>query len=145
MAPIDARVPILPGILGYAGLIPFVVSGIGIWFVPTSQVEMLDKALLTYAACILAFMGAIHWGVALNSNANSWQLGASVLPALLAWLALNTPFPWVYSILIISFVVLCIVDSIATRSNYLPAWFPRLRTPLTLVVVLSLISGAIGR
>lgn len=139
------KMPFLPAILGYAGLIPFLVFGIGIWFVPPGLAEMVDRALLTYAACILAFMGAIHWGMAMNGDANSWQLGLSVLPALVAWLALNIPFPWEYSILILGFVALCIVDTLATRPKFLPGWYPRLRIPLTIVVVLSLISGALGQ
>ncbi len=142
LKPLDLKVPALPAILGYAGLIPFVVLGVGMWFVPSSQQEILNKALLSYAACILAFMGAIHWGLAMTAHANSMQLGLSVLPALLAWLALNSALTWSYSILIIGFVLLCFADSISTRQRNLPNWYPRLRVPLTLIVVVSLISGA---
>lgn len=141
----ETKVPYLPAMLGYAGLIPFVVLGVGLWFVPPGLAEMFDRALLTYAACILAFMGAIHWGMAMSEDANSWQLGLSVLPALLAWLALNISPSWEYSVLIIGFALLCMVDSLATRHKLFPGWYPSLRIPLTLVVVLSLISGALGQ
>jgi hypothetical protein len=130
--------------LGYAGLIPFIISAAGIWFASDNMARIFDQALLTYGACILAFMGAIHWGQAMLANSNSWQLGLSVIPSLLAWLALNLPSPWGYSILIICFAVLCVVDSVATRSNLLPAWYPHMRIPLTVIVVVSLIIGAFG-
>jgi hypothetical protein len=130
--------------LGYAGLIPFIISAAGIWFASDNMVRIFDQALLTYAACILAFMGAIHWGQAMLANSDSWQLGLSVIPSLFAWLALNVPSPWGYSILIICFAVLCVVDSVATRFNLLPAWYPRMRIPLTVIVVVSLIIGAFG-
>jgi len=140
----ESKIPFLPAVLGYAGLIPFLVLGVGLWFVPPGLVEMFDRALLTYAACILAFMGAIHWGIAMNRDVNSWQLGLSVVPALVAWLALNISSSWDYSILIIGFALLCVVDSLATRRKHFPGWYPRLRIPLTSVVVLSLISGALA-
>jgi len=140
----ESKVPFLAAMLGYAGLIPFLVFAVGLWIVPPVLTEMFDKALLTYAACILAFMGAIHWGAAMNGSVNSWQLGISVVPALVAWLALNISTSWDYSILIIGFALLCVVDSLATRRKLFPEWYPRLRIPLTSVVILSLISGALA-
>lgn len=141
---LNSKVPALPGILGYLGLLPFVFFAVTVWIAPDQQIVILNKLLLTYAACILAFMGAVHWGYAMVANANSWQLGLSVLPALLGWLALNMPSHWGYSVLIVSFVILCFADGRATQNNLAPAWYPRLRTPLTIVVILSLISGAFG-
>ncbi len=139
-----AKIPILPLLLGYAGLIPFIVSACGIWLASTGMAVVLNQALLSYAACILAFMGAIHWGYAMRSNADSWQLGLSVLPSLFAWLALNLPLPWAYAILTINFILLCIFDGVASRSGLLPWWYPSLRVPLTAIVVMSLIIGAFG-
>ncbi len=135
----------LPALLGYAGLIPFVVLGTAVWFVPVSQTDVVERALLSYAACILAFMAAVHWGIGMAGNANSWQLGLSVIPALLAWIAMNIQPPLAYSVLIVSFSFLCIADTMASRRKFLPVWYPQLRIPLTVIVILSLISGGFGR
>ncbi|MEZ5476701.1 MAG: DUF3429 domain-containing protein [Thiolinea sp.] len=57
----------------------------------------LDWWLAGYAAVILSFLGAVHWGVVLGQQ--DWlketeirrMLNYSVVPALLAWLALLLP------------------------------------------------------
>lgn len=144
MQMVDTRIPSLPLLLGYMGLIPFIITATGVWVASDDMARLLDQALLSYAACILAFMGAIHWGQAMLSKANTWQLGLSVIPSLLAWLALNLPSSWGYSLLIISFIGLCIMDGIATRRELSPAWYPRLRIPLTAIVVVFLSIGAFG-
>ena len=79
-------------VLGYAGLIPFVVFSIGAW-VPLPYVDNAVPILVAYAAVILSFMGAVHWGVALSSPSRdrSKYYIASVVPALTAWLALLMP------------------------------------------------------
>ena len=53
--------------LGYAGLIPFVVFSIGSWL-PLPMISNAVFVLIAYAAMILAFMGAIHWGVAMANT-----------------------------------------------------------------------------
>ena len=140
----DYQIPKQVLILSYSGLIPFVMLGVGAWMTPDVYLQTVNNLLVTYAACILAFMGAIHWGVAMKDRPHSMQLGLSIVPALLAWLSLNIISPWNYSILIVSFAVLCIVDGMATIKGLLPDWYPKLRTPLTSIVVLSLISAAIA-
>ena len=60
-----AQPPRLAILLGYAGLIPFISGAIGIWITPTAWRADVLTALLHYAAVILAFMGAIHWGLAM--------------------------------------------------------------------------------
>jgi len=64
MHPFDAKKPPqLALLLGYAGLVPFVSGALGIWGIPIGWRPFVLDALLDYAAVILAFMGAIHWGL----------------------------------------------------------------------------------
>ena len=134
------RMPPLAAQLGYAGLIPFVVLSIGLWIFPDAYQAQASAALLAYAAIILSFMGAVHWGIAIaGEKVDGWQLGLSVIPALIAWFA-SFASPMInYSILIVAFAGLCVFDGRMVKAGKAPAWYPKLRTPLTAVVVASLI------
>ena len=129
--------------LGYAGLIPFVLLSLATWF----EVPLLDRPhhlLQTYAAVILAFMGAVHWGSAMTGEDRfaQTQLGLSVIPPLLAWLALMIPQVYGYSLLIVSFAALCMVDGMVSRHQRFPPWYSPMRVVLTTIVVLCLILAA---
>jgi hypothetical protein len=131
--------------LGYAGLIPFLVFSVGTW-VELPGVGDAHYILMTYAAVILSFMGAIHWGVAITmlDGRGVMQLGLSVIPALLAWVALLISPVYGYSLLIVSFVVLCLLDQRAVVGGIMPSWYTPLRVTLTTVVVLCLIAASIA-
>ena len=66
-----AQPPRLAILLGYAGLIPFISGAIGIWITPTASRADVLTALLHCAAVILAFMGAIHWGLPWPASAKT--------------------------------------------------------------------------
>jgi hypothetical protein len=134
-------VPRLPALLGYAGLLPFVVFSAALWLVPPTYQVLINQALLLYASLILAIMGAVHWGLAMLQSKMDYQrqLGFSVVPPLIAWLALFLPEILNYSVLIIAFALLCLFDTHMAKTGRAPNWYPHLRTPLTTVVVGSLI------
>lgn len=125
--------------LGYAGLIPFIVFSIGSWY----QLPMISDStyiLTAYAAIILSFMGAIHWGVAMSSpeQQNGKYYIASVIPGLSAWLALLLPQRYAIILLIIGFIALIIYDWSVEKSQRLPGWYIPMRNRLTFVVVMCL-------
>ncbi len=132
--------PVLALGLGYAGLVPFIGGAAELWLLPGVMTDFIEAALLAYAAVILSFMGAIHWGLAMRSHRDivNLQLGLSVIPALLGWLALMLPAVAAYPILILSFLVLYVFDLEAVKLNMAPDWYPKLRLPLTTGAVLSL-------
>ena len=132
--------------LGYAGLIPFVALAAAAWVVSGAGRPWLDNALLTYGAVILSFMGAVHWGLAMRERGtvDGRQLLASVVPPLVAWFAAFAPASINYPVLIVAFALLCLFDGRMARVGKAPAWYPKLRTPLTAVVVLSLISAQLA-
>ncbi len=139
--PLPSRVPRLPARLGMAGLVPFVLLSLAVWLAPTTYQVLINQALLLYASLILAFMGAVHWGLAMLQRENDFksQLGLSVVPALVAWFAFFLPEILNYSVLIIAFALLCLFDTRMSKTGRAPNWYPNLRSPLTAVVVLSLI------
>ncbi|MGR8948030.1 MAG: DUF3429 domain-containing protein [Gammaproteobacteria bacterium] len=128
----------LATVLGYAGLVPFVVATAMLFTDNASLGGPALYSLTVYAAIILAFMGAIHWGVAMQSNAQSsgWQLGLSVVPALVAWLSLSVQSPRDSLLtLAVAFGAILIADLYAVSKFLVPTWYRRLRVPLSLVVI----------
>ena len=140
------RIKPLPGnektakLLGYAGLIPFIIFSIGSWF----QLPFISDSiyiLTAYAAIILSFMGAIHWGIAMSRSEyqNGKYFIASVIPGLSAWLALLLPQRYAITLLMIGFIALIIYDWSVEKPQRLPGWYIPMRNRLTLVVVMCLI------
>nr|WP_298165230.1 DUF3429 domain-containing protein [uncultured Pseudomonas sp.] len=146
MHPFDAeKPPRLAILLGYAGLTPFVGGALGIWVIPLGWREFVLSALLDYAAVILAFMGAIHWGLAMRAEERDEraqiQLALSVIAPLLGWLAIagGMPIGLALPILLFAFVGLYLADLRAVHLGLAPLWYSSLRTPLTSVVVLCML------
>lgn len=146
MHPFNAKKPPqLALLLGYAGLVPFVSGALGIWGIPIGWRPFVLDALLDYAAVILAFMGAIHWGLAMRGEASDikarLQLGLSVIPPLLGWAALAGGLPMALSlpVFLFAFIGLYLADMHAVHEGLAPQWYPALRKPLTLAVCLSLL------
>ena len=108
-----STLPSIVRILGYGGLIPFIVCAILVQVAPTPFDFVSAESLAAYGAVICSFLGAIHWGanfrhlgnVADSANlASTGDIGGSrwfernawiwgVIPSLVAWLALHVYIP----------------------------------------------------
>ena len=132
-------------LLGYAGLIPFLTFSIGCWL-PLPYVTDAVFVLIAFAAVIMSFMGAIHWGAAMSSNSNkhSQQLVVSVVPALAAWLALMISTVPALTILLTGFILLYLYDNAVEKSQDFPSWYIPMRKNLTIVVTLCLASALLS-
>jgi hypothetical protein len=127
--------------LGYAGLLPFLPAFALPWIQDPAVQVGLQKSVMAYAAVILSFIGALHWGVALHSPVAATtrsKLVFSVLPALLAWIALLIPAVWGFALLITGFAVALLVDRHWWSDQ---PWFFRLRCHLTIGAIASLLFG----
>lgn len=143
-----SQVPAAAAWLGAFGLIPFVVGSL---LILSSDMAWVYQAVRFYAASILAFMGGVQWGLAMAAATTSgddsllWQrLSISVLPALIAWLALLLAAPYDLLIIAVAFGLLLTSDLAAIRNGWVPAWYARLRIPLTTVVLICLVIAAWG-
>lgn len=142
-----AQLPRPALVLGFAGLLPFIAGSLAVWILPRGWSDYALFIQVAYAAVILSFLGAIHWGLALagtDADASdrasmTWnRLGWSVVPALLGWFALvMTPLPGLI-LLILSFFGMLQGDVLAVRRGRVPAWYIALRRPLTATVILCL-------
>jgi len=132
-------------VLGYGGLIPFIALSALAWAVPV-QADFWHEALLAYAAVILSFVGALHWGFAMLAGA--WEPRArtmgyvwSVVPSLVAWVALLVPSPLGGGLLVVFFIAHYVRDARVAPVIQAPAWYLPLRWRLSLVAVLSITAG----
>jgi len=143
-----ANAPALVTWLGMGGLIPFVGLTVAAMFNGTAQ-GWLVRALLDYAAVILSFVGAIHWGFAMSLPDLEPRLQRglfvwSVVPSLLAWVFLLLP-PLVAGIgFIIGFIAHLLRDLNLARHASLPRWYLPLRLRLTTVASLCLLVNCIA-
>lgn len=142
--------PPLVAALGYGGLLPFVVLAAASWLdAPRSGVW--QQIALNYGAVILSFVGALHWGfamtvAAMRERARAVAFGWSVMPALLAWLALLLDPIAGSALMAAGFVIHFVQDSRLVRRTPLAPWYLPLRLRLTVVAVASLLAtGWAGR
>lgn len=143
MHPFNATRP--PGLavgLALAALVPFVTGALGLWLTPQAWREWVMNEYLAFAAVMLAFMGAIHWGLAMRADEASekapMQMGLSVIPPLLGWLALSLPINFAIPLFFFAFGTLYFADNWAVKQGLAPAWYTRLRRPVSLAIIASM-------
>lgn len=131
-------------LLGNVGLVPFFVLALTAWLWSGPINAQIELALVAYAAVILSFLGAVHWGLALANpgldKAQSWNaFGWGVIPSLLGWLAvvmllLSVPSAVVFAFLIGDLLLVRVMDGALMRLYAItPArWYLALRTRLTI-------------
>ncbi len=157
----DMPVPALA--LGAAGLLPFIFGAVAIIVAPSLDSASLPDAtyfarvLMAYGAVILSFLGGVRWGAAIlverdgeaprsveDANALTAELVIAILPSLIAWGSLLMPPPLGLALLAISFVVMGIIDQIASGAGRLPRWYGRLRIWLSIGATTSIMTGLVA-
>ena len=139
--------PVWANLLGYAGLIPFVVLSAAFFWPDRVPHEFISHALSSYAVAIISFLGAIHWGLEMRdtqsatANPSAWIWG--ITPSLLAWAAtlLTPPF----NLLCMAVLLwLCYrVDQKRYPYYQLEPWLP-MRFRLTLVASVACLTSSVG-
>ena len=140
--PIDSAVSPWATGLGHLALIPFVL-GAGTVLLGRGALQPIALQMLsTYAAVVVSFVGAIHWGLAFpqRSAARSlWWWG--VLPSLFAWAAVSiAPKPGL-AVHAATLLMCFAVDRRVYPREGVARWLP-LRGRLTAVAVLCCSTGA---
>lgn len=132
-------------ILGYAGLIPFFIFSIGSW-IPLPIFDDAVAILIAYAAVILSFIGAVHWGVVMSNNddRHSMHLLASVVPSLVGWIALLIPVTPALFILLFGFIIHILYDWSVHEKLVFPEWYLPMRVRLTSAVSICLAASIIA-
>ena len=131
--------------LGYGGLVPFVFAA-AVALGGGRYAQWSQEALSLYGGIILSFVGALHWAFAMTSSSLSprqrnmcylW----SVVPALIAWMALLAGPPAGNILLGAGFVLHYWRDRALVVAAGLPAWYLPLRLRLTVIACLCLAAG----
>ncbi|KAF7653161.1 hypothetical protein LDENG_00086700 [Lucifuga dentata] len=129
--------------LGFAGLIPFVSPPL-LMAVTETYFSDLAYAQVAYSASILSFLGGARWGFALPESSPAkpdWiNLANSVIPSLLAWVTmlLNDSIVPAVTMVMMGLGISLHYD-LSLLPTY-PSWFKALRSILTIVAFLSLLS-----
>ena len=126
----------LAWVLGLAGLLPFFAHALFAWVAPDFEAGGLLRSQAHYAAAILGFLGALHWGVALASplpftSRDGVRLVWSVIPALFAWIITLYPPGLAIPALFLALLVAWVADLVLYAGAAVPRWFLVLRTVLT--------------
>lgn len=148
MTPMEPTTSRLAWILGLLGLLPFAAAALGALAVPSWR-EFSLLALLAYGACILSFLGAVHWGIALRApeseaRANIRRLVLGVAPSLVAWVALLLPVDLGLWLLVLGVLATAGTEQWATLRGQLPAGYMALRWVLSLGAAACLLAGALA-
>lgn len=132
------RIPVVPLVLGLAGLLPFAwgvltmwMPELGVWAAQVLGPRLVGPYVqLGYGTVILAFMSGVLWGFAARDNVPV-AYGLSVLPALWAFFMVsNGPVSAAVS-LAVGFIGLLALDWQFSAWGLAPAWWVKLRLILT--------------
>jgi hypothetical protein len=136
--------PMLATLLGLAGLLPFIGCGLAAL---GPQGDRATLALVAYGAVILAFLGGVHWGFALEDpigRAERQRLVLGVAPALIGWvallLAIAVDLASGLGLLLLGVLGTTAVEARARRVGLIPRGYMLLRYGLSTVVVVVLAS-----
>ena len=139
------RVPLPAKALGAAGVLPFAAGALAAHGALPGVSNPITGLLIlqAYGAAILAFMGGCLWGFAAQAGSTAWRdYAVAVLPGL--WAASVAFSPQAMLSLIIGFLFLQALDLLFRGWELGPAWWNRLRLPLTAAVLACLIAGALA-
>jgi hypothetical protein len=148
------QVPMVALLLAAAGAFP--LTTIAGMIATGVAIPGLDNrfALMSYGAIALAFLGAVHWGLAMSRHVSgeprSWgtrsqwrSYTVSMAPGLVAWVALLVPERFGVWLLVAGFSGLIVYDRFCLRIGEAPPWLLRLRLPLAATAIGSLIVGIV--
>ena len=140
----------LPLALGVAGVLPLMACALWVWFGAAAQGGMALKAITTYAAVVLGFLGGVQWGTGLAVHTAAPQSARnlfllSVVPAVLAWGMLFIDSAGARLIVaMVLFAFVWLIDALLFLQQLIPAWFFRLRSVVT-PLVLACLMAALAR
>lgn len=123
--------------LGYLGIVPLLLATA--FVIADTQEALAIQFVKAYAAVILTFIGAIHWGRAMLNN-NTTLLTVSVIPSLFASGCLILKPFLAIPLLAAGFIAIMMFDY---RQYSDIDWFQKMRMQLTSMVVFLLLLNLI--
>jgi hypothetical protein len=147
------RLPVLAVILTIAGIVPFILCGLGAVATNAITSQLAAYVLIGYGAVILSFLGGVHWGFTLaveHDPAERPRLVLGIVPALVGWAALAAAL---YSqqpvlglaMLIAAFILIVVAEWNGHGRDWVPGGYIGMRIAVTVVVVAILTTVAVLR
>ena len=135
----------LAKILGFSGLIPFVIAIVSFSF-DVDKIRILEIVTI-YGYTIIAFLGGIYWGVGLNVRIGAKKyFFISTLPSIFVLISLlfklSLILKLIYLICILNFFLYLEFSFLQTLK--LPKWFLFLRIKLNMFLTILLILIALS-
>ena len=135
----NAPFPDIPRFLGWAGLVPFGLAALGTHSGIDTLVPYGFLGGTAYGAVILSFLGAVHWGLAMQNDRSPYWYVWSITPALFGFASLLLLDVEMRIVALIPlFALAWSVDRKAANHGLIPNWYMRLRSKLTAGAVISL-------
>ena len=135
----------LAKILGFSGLIPFIIAFI-ILNLKLDNIQVLE-IIIIYGYTLIAFLGGIYWGVGLNIEIGAKKyFFISILPTILVLISLLFPLSLILKII----YLICILNLFLylefsfLQTLKLPKWFLFLRIKLNIFLTILLIMIALS-
>lgn len=129
----------LAKILTYFGTLPF----LGFMSIKLFNPEFLGfdyhQIILMYGAVIASFIAGTHWSIYLLKDAPQNLFIHSNIVALLAWGAALFSGVWAFSIFILCFCYLLLIDKHLANQKIIEDWYMRLRLNATIIVITALL------
>ncbi len=123
-------------LVGLAGLLPFLAALLGVGLAASIETRDLAQRLaLSYGSTILAFVGAVHWGLAVAGRW-TWTPGVvagSILPAMVGTVATLLGGQRGLGLLVVGFGLFWVYEH-RRRGDELPGDYLSLRRNLSLAV-----------
>lgn len=145
-----ASVPASIIAFGGAGLLPPIAAAAGLFVLPAGSPQQFAwVALMFYGALIFSFLGGTWWAFAARGEAApraGWLL-AAVMPSLLALALLLLVLapgtrPAAAALLAAGILSSLLVDGMLVSAGLAPAWWMRLRVPLSVGLATCVALGA---
>lgn len=141
--------PPLAWLLAIAGAIPFIAAAAGMFVLPPDQHPRIIYAVSTYATTILSFLGGIQWGVGVVTHGAAPRsartlFAISVVVSLAGWALLFVESAASRLALFAAcFAAVWAIDALLRIQRLIPAWFFRLRSVISIVVIATLLLVAL--
>lgn len=121
--------------LGFAGVLPFLLVVLGLWFGSESQLRLFQQGFLVYSLAILCFLAGTLWGTALQRRgADKFQrlLVSNTIVVIAAGVVVFSKAAIAAGFLALGYLLTLWYER---RSGSRSGWYPAMRLQLTWLVV----------
>lgn len=121
--------------LGFAGVLPFLLVVLGLWFSSESQLRLFQQGFLVYSLAILCFLAGTLWGTALQRRGTEKLqrlLVSNTIVVIAAGFVVFSKAAIAAGVLALGYLFTLWYER---RSGSRSGWYPAMRLQLTWLVV----------